>query len=107
MKFKELQYKSDKVHYMLHTIFENQDHEEDEIRIEYLFKDHYKVTLKDVEATELLGDDRYNCEVNISIGQYSAICEIVPTDPCCDESYFVFQFTQAIPMHYEIIYKTL
>ena len=105
MKFKELQYKSDKVHYMLHTIFENQDHEEDDVTIEYLYKDHYKVTLIDTEATELLGDTSYNCTVNIAIGQYSAICEVLPDDKMCDESYFVFQYQQTIPMHCEIIYK--
>ena len=98
MKFKELQYKSDRIHYMLHTIFENQDLEEDDIIIEYLYKDHYKVTLIDTDAS-------YNCTVNIAIGQYSAVCEVLPDDKMCDESYFIFQYQQSIPMHYEIIYK--
>ena len=105
MKFEELRYRTDKIHYMIHTIFENQDHEEDEVTIEYEFKDHYKVKLVDIEATELLGDARYNCTVNIAIGQYSAVCEVVPHDPACDESYFIFQYQQNIPMHFEIIYK--
>lgn len=105
MRFDELHYRTDKIHYMIHAIFENQDHEADEVVIEYLYKDHYKVRLTDVEATELLGDTSYNCTVNIAIGQYSAVCEVVPDDRMCDESYFVFQYQQNMPMHFEIIYK--
>jgi len=105
MKFEELHRMTDKVHYMIYEIFCNQDHEEDEVTIEYLYKDHYRVRLVDVEATELLGDTSYNCTVNIAIGFYSAVCEVVPDDRMCDESYFVFQYRQNIPMHYEIISK--
>jgi hypothetical protein len=105
MQYKDLQHKTDKIHYMIFAIFENQDMEEHEVQIEYLDKEHYKVKLTDVKATELLGDTRYNCTVNISIGRYSAVCEILPDDPMCDESYFIFQYTQNVPMHYEIIRK--
>ncbi len=104
MKFEELHFTTDKIHYMIHAIFENQDHDEDEVTIEYLDKNHYKVSLVDVEATELIGDPSYNCTVTIDIGRYSAVCKVIPEDKTCDESYFVFQYTQNIPMHFEIIY---
>ena len=105
MRFNELHYRTDKIHYMIHSIFENQDHDEDEITIEYLDKDHYKVSLVDIEATELFGDTTYNCTVNIAIGKYSAICEVLPVDRMCDESYYIFQYQQNIPMHFESMYK--
>lgn len=105
MQYNELQYKTDKIHYMIHVIFENQDCEEDEVTIQYLDKDHYKVRIVDVLATENCNCSDYNCTVNIAIGQYSAVCEVLPDDPMCDESYFIFQYQQKLPMHFESIYK--
>ena len=105
MKFKDLKASTDKIHYMINAIFENNDHEEDEILIEYLYEGHYKVRLVDILSTELLVDDRYNCTVNIAIGDKIAVCEVLPDDKICDESYFVFQYNQSIPMHFESLYK--
>lgn len=101
MKFKHLKASTDKIHYMIHAIFENNDKEEDEVLIEYLYEGHYRVRLVDVLNTELLGDNSYNCTVNISIGDNIAVCEVLPDDKMCDESYFVFQYKQSIPMHFE------
>ena len=90
---------------MIHAIFDNSDNEESEVIIEKIDEDHYSVRLVDTISTELLDDDRYNATVNIAIGRFSAVCEVLPDDKMCDPSYFIFQYNQNIPMHYEIIYK--
>lgn len=105
LRFKNLQYKTDKVHYMIHAMFDGNDCDDDEVAITKIDDCHYDVKIVDVIATENCDDDRYNATVHIAIGQYSAVCEILPDDRMCDPSYFVFQYQQTIPMHYEIIYK--
>lgn len=97
MKFTELNYHTDKIHYMIHAIFDNNGNEDADIRIEYIRDCHYKVELTDA-------DESYNATVLIDIGNYSAVCKVIPEDGTCDDSYFVFQYQQNIPMHYEIIY---
>jgi len=105
LRFRELQHETNKIHYMIHTMFDNNDCDDDEIVIKQLDDTHYTVRVVDLVATELNNDNSYNCTVNIAIGQYSAVCEVLPDDRMCDPSYFIFQYQQVIPMHYEIIYK--
>ena len=86
-----------KLHYMIHEIFANNDNEDCVIDIDELNENHVTVNLVD------MNDASYNCKVEIDIGHYSAVCRVLPEDHFCDDSYFVFQYNQTIPMHYEII----
>lgn len=103
MRFKDLDPATNKLHYMIHEIFCNNDNEECLVEIDELSEHHYTVNLIDVIATEMYNDPSYNCKVEIDIGTYTAVCRVLPVDHFCDDCYFVFQYRQHIPMHYEII----
>lgn len=98
-KFSNLHPESVKLHYMIHEIFSNNDNEDCIVDIDELNENHLTVNLVDVNHC----DSSFDCKVEIDIGQYSAVCRVLPVDRMCDPSYFVFQYKQSIPMHYEII----
>ena len=99
IKFSNLHPETDKLHYMIHEIFSNNDNEGCIVDIDELTEHHYTVNLIDPNHC----DKSFDCKVEIDIGTYSAVCKVLPVDHMCDDSYFVFQYRQTIPMHYEII----
>jgi len=97
MKIKELSSKTNKVHYMLRAIFDNEDFDQDIIEIAKITPNHFYAKLIDDDPT-------FCCDVEIVILDNLAKCHIMPADHFCDESVFTFKYSQNIPMYYEIAY---
>lgn len=103
MKFQDLESSTNKLHYMIHAIFENEDFQDDVITIEKQERD--ELSIYDKYKVRLIDEDpSYNTTVYIYISEDEAICEIYPDDRMCDDSRWIFNYQQNIPMHYEISY---
>ena len=102
MKFSELKYHEDKLHYMLHFMYADtlDEGEELEIKIEQVDPYSYLVS---VDALDDPMAYSIHSKMNIAIGEYSAIVDVYETTG--DPLYAVFQYHQPIPFHCEYIHK--